>query len=164
VGHGHLNDVTLGLHWKGKLPSGFDYDNEFDGQKGSLGKYSIGAWAGYASLGKTFRKAPASPRTFLELNYASGTKNPAGRDWNTFDQLYPSNHDKYGFAGILCSTEPALKKYPLRNGDSNSNSQGSGWPQRMTISITGPARLPFTRIPARAGTSATNSTSSLNTH
>src|ERR1700757_257801 len=53
-------------------------------------------------------------------------------------------------AGILCSTEPALKKYPLRNGDSNSNSKGSGWPQRMTISITGAAQLPFTRIPARA--------------
>ena len=101
VGHGHLNEVTLGLHWKGKLPSGFDYDNEFDGQKGSLGKYSTGAWAGYASLGKTFRKAPASPRTFLELNYASGTKNPAGHEWNTFDQIYPSNHDKYGFADLI---------------------------------------------------------------
>ena len=101
VGHGHLNEVTLGLHWKGKLPYGFDYDNEFDGQKGSLGKYSIGAWAGYASLGKTFLKTPASPRTFLELNYASGTKNPAGHEWNTFDQIYPSNHDKYGFADLF---------------------------------------------------------------
>src|SRR5258705_2029215 len=28
VGHGHLNEVTLGLHWKGALPSGFDYDTE----------------------------------------------------------------------------------------------------------------------------------------
>jgi len=101
VGHGHLNEVTLGLHWKGNLPSGFDYDHEFDGQTGSLGKYSIGAWAGYASLGKTFLKTPSSPRTFLELNYASGTKNPAGHEWNTFDQIYPSNHDKYGFADLF---------------------------------------------------------------
>lgn len=97
VGHGHINEVTIGLHWTGKIPGNFDYDSEFDGQTGSLGKYSIRAWAGYASLGKTFPKAAAS-RIFFEGNYASGTKNPAGRDWNTFNQLYPSNHDKYGFA------------------------------------------------------------------
>ncbi len=100
VGHGHLDEVTIGLHWKGTLPADFDYDEEFDGQQGSLGRYSIDAWAGYASLGKTFRKAPALPRTFLEFNYASGTKNPAGSEWNTFDQLYPSNHDKYGFVDL----------------------------------------------------------------
>ncbi len=96
LGGGHLNEVTIGLHLKGTLPAEFDYDTEFDGQTGSLGVYSIGAWAGYAGLGKTFRTA-AAPRIYLEGNYASGTKNPAGRDWNTFDQLYPSNHDKYGF-------------------------------------------------------------------
>jgi hypothetical protein len=99
VGGGHLDEVTIGLHLKGTLPAEFDYDAEFDGQKGSLGVYSIGAWAGYASLGKTFRKVAAAPRVFLEGNCASG--NPAGRDWNTFDELYPSNHDKYGFADLV---------------------------------------------------------------
>ena len=97
LARGHLNEVTIGLHWKGTLPANFDYDTEFDGQTGSLGASSIAAWAGYASIGKMFRKIAASPRIFVEGNYASGTKNPAGRDWNTFDQLYPSNHDKYGF-------------------------------------------------------------------
>ena len=98
VGHGNLNEVTVGLHLKGILPASFDYNTEFDGQTGSLGVYSIKAWAGYASLGKTFRTVVAEPRVYIEGNYASGTKNPAGHDWNTFDQLYPSNHDKYGFA------------------------------------------------------------------
>jgi hypothetical protein len=97
VGRGHLNEVTIGLHLKGTLPAEFDYDTEFDGQKGSLGAFSIGAWAGYAGVGKMFPNVVAAPRVFIEGNYASGTKNPAGRDWNTFDQLYPSNHDKYGF-------------------------------------------------------------------
>jgi hypothetical protein len=97
VGRGHLNEVTIGLHVKGTLPADFDYDTEFDGQKGSLGISSIGAWAGYVSMGKVFPKVAATPRVFVEGNYASGTKNPGGRDWNTFDQLYPSNHDKYGF-------------------------------------------------------------------
>ena len=97
VGRGHLNEVTIGLHVKGTLPADFDYDTEFDGQKGSLGASSIGAWTGYAGIGKAFPKVAAGPRVFIEGNYASGTKNPAGRDWNTFDQLYPSSHDKFGF-------------------------------------------------------------------
>jgi hypothetical protein len=49
-------------------------------------------------VGKSFPHVAAAPRVFIEGNYASGTKNPAGLDWNTFGQLYPSNHDKYGFA------------------------------------------------------------------
>jgi hypothetical protein len=96
LGRGNLNEVTIGLHIKG-THADFDYDTEFDGQTGSLGVSSIGAWAGYAGVGKTFSKAAAAPRVFIEGNYASGTKNLAGRDWNTFDQLYPSNHDKFGF-------------------------------------------------------------------
>ena len=98
LGRGHLHEVTMGLHWKGALPADFDYDTEFDWQTGSLGASAIRAWAGYAGFGKTFPNAAAAPRVFMEGNYASGTKNPAGRDWNTFDQLYPSNHDKFGFA------------------------------------------------------------------
>ena len=101
VGRGHLNEVTIGLHVKGTLPAEFDYDIEFDGQTGSLGVSSIGAWAGYAGVGKTFPNVLAAPRIYLEGNYASGTKNPAGRDWNTFDSLYPSNHDKYGLADLV---------------------------------------------------------------
>jgi hypothetical protein len=52
-------------------------------------------------VGKTFRKVAATPRVFLEGNYASGTKNPNGRTRNTFDQIYPSNHDKYGFDDLI---------------------------------------------------------------
>ena len=101
LNRGHLNEVTIGLHWKGDLPAAFDYDTEFDGQTGSLGASSIAAWAGYASLGKTFRKVATAPHIFLEGNYASGTKNQNGHEWNTFDQLYPSNHDKFGFDDLV---------------------------------------------------------------
>src|SRR5258705_6922365 len=102
VGRGHLDEVTIGLHVKGTLPAKLDYDAEFDGQKGSLGASSIGAWSGYAGVGKTFPNVAAAPRVFVQGNYASGTKNPAARDWNTFDQLYPSNHDKFGFTDLAC--------------------------------------------------------------
>jgi len=101
LNRGHLNEVTIGLHWKGNLPADFDYDTEFDGQTGSLGPSSISAWAGYASVGKTFRKVAVAPHVFLEGNYASGTKNPKSHEWNTFDQVYPSNHDKLGFADLV---------------------------------------------------------------
>ncbi|HVI07457.1 MAG TPA: alginate export family protein [Candidatus Binatia bacterium] len=101
LGRGHLNEVTIGLHTKGKLPADFEYDTEFDGETGSLGSSSLRAWAGYVELGKTFSRTPAAPRIFVEGNYASGTKNLAGASWNTFDELYPSNHDKLGFADLV---------------------------------------------------------------
>lgn len=101
LGRGHLNEVTIGLHWNGTLPADLDYDTEVDVQTGSLGAQSIRAWAGYAGVGKTFRKIAATPRVFLESNYASGTDDPAGPTWKTFDQIYPSNHDKLGFEDLI---------------------------------------------------------------
>ena len=95
---GHLNEATIGLHVKGTLPAALDYDIEMDRQSGSLGPNSIRAWAGYWSLGRTFRSVPTGPRFFVESNYASGNRNPSGHIWSTFDQIYPSNHDKLGFA------------------------------------------------------------------
>lgn len=101
VSKGHINDVTLGLHLKGKLPRDFDYNAEWDGQTGSLGGRSIAAWAGYTSFGKAFPAVPLRPRLFAEVNLASGTKDLSGNHWNTFDQIYPSNHDKQDFADLV---------------------------------------------------------------
>jgi hypothetical protein len=98
LARGHLDEVTLGLHWKGTLPADVDYDSEFDRQTGSLGSSNINAWAGYVGVGKKFPDRVWKPRVLLEGNYASGTKNPTGHQWSTFDQIYPSDHDKYGFA------------------------------------------------------------------
>jgi len=77
---GHLNEVTIGLHWKGTLPSEFDYDTEFDGQKGSLGVFFHRRMGGLCRRGQDVSHVVAAPRIYLEGNYASGTKNPAGRD------------------------------------------------------------------------------------
>ncbi len=101
AGRGRLSEMTSGLHVSGSLPAAFDYNVEMDLQTGSLGASSIGSWAGYWSLGRTFSTLATSPRVYLESNYASGTKNPNGRTWSTFDQLYPSNHDKLEFADQL---------------------------------------------------------------
>lgn len=95
---GHLNETTIGLRLAGALPAAFDYEIEMDRQTGSLGPNSIRTWAGYWSLGRTFRGVATAPRIFIESNYASGTKNPSGHTWGTFDQIYPSNHDKLAFS------------------------------------------------------------------
>lgn len=98
AGRGALNEVTIGLHWAGALPLHFDYELEMDRQTGSLGSDSIRAWAGHWNAGRAFPVGDGSVRPFVEANYASGTDNPAGRRWGTFDPIYPSSHDKLGFA------------------------------------------------------------------
>lgn len=67
-------------------------------QGGSLGHYSIDAWAGHWNAGYTFKSAHIQPRAFVEYNYASGNRNPNSNTWGTHDQIYPSSHDKMDFA------------------------------------------------------------------
>src|SRR5258708_1932422 len=64
----------------------------------SAGRDSVAAWAGHWVLGYTFRNAPWQPRILGEYNYASGDANPKDGRQGTFDQLYPTAHDKYGLA------------------------------------------------------------------
>ena len=98
AGRGALDEVILGLRVAGKLPSSFDYGMELNRELGSLGPDSIRAWAGYWSLGRNFDTVAAKPRIWLETQYASGTKDPLSRTWGTFDQVYPSAHDKFDVA------------------------------------------------------------------
>ena len=95
---GISNFGTVGLRWVGKLPANFDYGLEMDKQAGSLGTDTISAWAGHWVIGRTFAAAPWRPHVILEYNYASGDGNPKDGHRGTFDQLYPTGHDKYGLA------------------------------------------------------------------
>lgn len=95
---GNLDFKTIGLRWTGKLPAGFDYGTEVAGQVGSLGSDEIRAWAGHWLLGYTVAAFPLSPRVIAEYNFASGDESPGDGTRSTFDQLYPTAHDKYGLA------------------------------------------------------------------
>ncbi|HKU26507.1 MAG TPA: alginate export family protein [Candidatus Sulfotelmatobacter sp.] len=97
-GKGTLNFGTYGLRWAGKLPASFDYGTEIDKQAGSLGSNSVAAWAGHWVVGHTFASAKVKPRVSVEYNYASGDHNTHDGKIGTFDQLYPTAHDKYGLA------------------------------------------------------------------
>lgn len=95
-----MNFGTLGLRTAGKLPSSFDYDLQMAAQRGSLGAESINAWAGHWLLGYTVA-ASLSPRLWTEYNQASGDDNPTDNKRGTFDQLYPTGHDKYGLTDLV---------------------------------------------------------------
>jgi hypothetical protein len=94
---GALRVATLGTRWVGRLPAGFDYGIEMAAQTGSVGSDDVRAWGGHWQLRKTF---PVKSKVALtaEYNYGSGDKNPTDGTRGTFDQLYPTPHDKYGLA------------------------------------------------------------------
>lgn len=95
---GNRDFKTIGFRWVGKLPANFDYGAEMAGQTGSLGADTIDAWAGHWLVGHTVPAVRYKPRLVAEYNYATGDKNPRDGRRGTFDQLYPTGHDKYGLA------------------------------------------------------------------
>ena len=95
---GHLDEWTTGFRWVGALPLNFDYRTEMAYQWGDLGVDKIRAWTGHWVGGYTVKSLRFKPRTFLEYDYASGSKNDKDGYDNTFDPIYPSTHDKLGLA------------------------------------------------------------------
>ena len=96
-GLGTLSETTTGVRIAGKLPARFDYGVEMALQRGSLGTDAISAWAGHWQMRETL-PGRATVRLIGEYNFASGDKDPADNVRGTFDQLYPTPHDKTGLA------------------------------------------------------------------
>jgi hypothetical protein len=96
-GLGTLNETTTGVRIAGKLPARLDYGVEMALQRGSLGTDDISAWAGHWQLRETLPGRAAMKLT-SEYNFASGDADPADNVRGTFDQLYPTPHDKTGLA------------------------------------------------------------------
>ena len=94
---GKLNSSTLGFRTVGKLPARLDYNVEMALQRGDLGTNDVTAWAGHWQLRESLAGG-WTPKITGEYNYASGDKDPADGKRQTFDQLYPTPHDKYGLA------------------------------------------------------------------
>ncbi|MGE0393570.1 MAG: alginate export family protein [Vicinamibacterales bacterium] len=94
---GDLQQATLGVRWVGTLPARLDYNVEMVAQRGSLATDDISAWAGHWMVRETLTKKYAV-KAFGEFNYASGDGNATDGTRGTFDQLYPTPHDKIGLA------------------------------------------------------------------
>ncbi|MBI3316438.1 MAG: alginate export family protein [Candidatus Omnitrophica bacterium] len=98
--HGSLKEYTFGNRFKGKEYD-FDYGTEYAVQLGSRSHDEIAAWAFHQALGYTLSKLPWTPRIYGEYNHASGDRNPTDGKSQTFDNLFPTNHNKYGFMDFL---------------------------------------------------------------
>lgn len=95
---GVLNRKVYGGRIVGKLPAHLDYGAEMVDQQGSVGADTISAWAGHWVMGYTLPKIKKTTRLIAEYNYASGDKTAGDGRQQTFDQLYPTGHDKLGLA------------------------------------------------------------------
>ena len=94
---GKLDSKTIGVRWKGMVRT-IDYGIDIVGQTGSEGANNIRARATHVVIGYTLPGGLLRPRFLAEYNYASGDHDPKDRTLGTFDQLYPTVHDKYGLA------------------------------------------------------------------
>jgi hypothetical protein len=94
--------VTLGTRLKAdpKKLNGWEYEGEFAFQAGQVSDLDLTAFAAHIGGGYNF-KCPWSPRLFAEYNYASGDHNSTDGDIETFQNLFPSNHPRYGFMDLF---------------------------------------------------------------
>lgn len=119
---GALNQSTTGVRWAGTLPGRVELSAEAALQRGSLGPDEIRAWATHAML-RSPSVTTLALRVSGEYNAATGDRNPKDGVRGTFDQLYPTPHDKYGLADqvgwrnihhVRFGTELArLKRWPM---------------------------------------------------
>lgn len=93
---GQLKEYTAGNRFKGKKWN-FDYGMEWAIQFGSRAHDDIRAWAWHHEAGYTFALFPWDPRISFEFNHGSGDSNPKDGNFENFDNLFPTNHDKYGY-------------------------------------------------------------------
>jgi hypothetical protein len=89
-----------GARWAGKIRP-FDYSIELASEQGTLASDRIDAWAGHWLAGYSVPSRVGPIRFYQEFNYASGDANPHDGHRQTFDQLYPSGHDKLGATDLF---------------------------------------------------------------
>jgi hypothetical protein len=92
---GDLSQTTMGVRVAGTLPARLDYGVEMAVQRGSLAADAVNAWAGHWQIRESLPGAGAIKLT-SEYNFATGDDNPTDGRRQTFDQLYPTGHDKLG--------------------------------------------------------------------
>ena len=97
---------TIGTRWKSKPGAlhGWDYGLEAAFQWGEVWsgdretpRLDQRACAVHVEGGYTFEQAAWRPRLGLEYNYGTGDKDPTDGKSESFQNLYASNHEKYGY-------------------------------------------------------------------
>jgi hypothetical protein len=74
------------------VQGGLDWDVEGMSQTGRIGARAIHAWAFGSLSGWTWHSAAFKPRIGLQVDAASGDKNPSDGQLNTFNPLFPNGY------------------------------------------------------------------------
>jgi hypothetical protein len=93
---GDADTVTFGGRLAGKVLNRADYALELMGQRGTFSGDDIRGAAAHGRFSYALTAKPTAPKLRAEYNFASGDANPGDGVRGTFDQLYPTNFDKYG--------------------------------------------------------------------
>ncbi len=86
------------------LPGQFgnwDFALEFAGQFGTMGTRDHTAFASFVTAGHTWKDAAWTPRLGIQYDWGSGDEDSTDTKSGTFDQLYGTNHGKYGYMDII---------------------------------------------------------------
>jgi hypothetical protein len=93
-----------------------DCELEAMGQTGQIGADSIRAWAFGSLNGYTFTAAPWKPRLGIQLDAASGDRNPNDHELNTFNPLFPNGYyvTLAGYTGYtnFIHVKPSITVHP----------------------------------------------------
>ncbi len=94
--------ATLGTRIKGDPTKlhGWEYEGEFAFQTGKVADLNLTAFASHVGFGYNFDVC-WKPRLWFEYNFATGDDNATDGDIQTFQNLFPSNHPKYGFMDLF---------------------------------------------------------------
>jgi len=93
---------TFGFRLAGPLAKAATYSLEAAAQNGKIGPATQRAMALFASAARHWTPAGKPLDVSVEYKYASGTGNPADASRSsTFDQMFPSNHDKFGHQDLF---------------------------------------------------------------
>jgi hypothetical protein len=96
LNNGELSLVTLGTRITGNFKKSWDYDFEGAYQTGKSDGNLISAFALHGDFGHTFQ-IPQKPRLGFEANFASGDADPGNGTVTLFNNILPTNHNKYGY-------------------------------------------------------------------
>jgi Alginate export len=95
----------------------WDWDIEAMNQAGRIGLQNVEAWAVGAITGYTIKEFPWAPRFGLQVDAASGDKNPHDNELNTFNPLFPNGYyvTLAGYTGFVnfIHVKSSLTVHPL---------------------------------------------------
>jgi hypothetical protein len=88
-------------------------------QTGEIGSKDIQAWAFGSILGYSWPEDTWTPRLGLQMDAASGNKDPNGQQLNTFNPLFPNGYyvTLAGYTGYVnfIHVKPSVTVHPSRN-------------------------------------------------